>query len=417
MKFSGSPFSGNATITRIVVEAGVTEISAEMFRAIPNVTEVVLPEGIVSIGDYAFADCAKLENINVPSTVKTIGEYAFAYTGALVVDMTNATNLETIGEYAFNGSGIQTIVIPANVTELSNGVFENATNLESLALLGQIKKLGTNAFANTKITVFDASNLEVVAEGAFHYSSIIRVDFGKNLRSLANKVFGVGVLSSEDPLAAAKVQIVTFADDGKLTDLGDSYTFARCTDLKEVKLPNTLRHMGLGAFEDCTALDTVTIPDGLEFLGWNYEGASYDTGADGTFSGCTSLKQITLPSTLKYISGGAFTGCINLESIDIPESVVLIGDEAFKDCVKLKEIVLPEGLYIIGEAAFAGCTSIKSVTIAKGVYIKANVFDGWTAEQTVNFVGTKYSVVFYNGAVLNGSNANVVFEYKESAGE
>jgi hypothetical protein len=124
-----------------------------------------------------------------------------------------------------------------------------------------------------------------------------------------------------------------------------------------------------------------------------------------------------LPSTLKYIKGSAFEGCTNLEEINIPESVTFIGDSAFADCVSLKEITLPENLFMMDKNAFKGCTGIKSITIPKNVSISDSAFAGWTAEQTVNFVGDPYSVFVLDGTALNNSNANFVFNYKETAGE
>ena len=97
---------------------------------------------------------------------------------------------------------------------------------------------------------------------------------------------------------------------------------------------------------------------------------------------------------------------------------MVIGDEAFAGCTKLSNIKLPKDLYILGEGAFEGCTGLESVTVEKNVYVKANAFAGWTADQTVNFVGDQYSVFILGGSdVVGNSNANFVFNYKETAGE
>ena len=424
MKFSGSPFSGNTTITKIVVEDGVTEIAAGMFRAIPNVTEIVLPEGIVSIGASAFADCANLTKINIPSTVKSIGNYAFEYTGELQVDMTKATSLETLGWYLFRGSRIKSFTIPEKVTMLTDRIFQDATELETLNVLGEITSVGGYVFYGTKFTEFDASHLVTVASYAFAGSSIRELNFGVNLEKWNDYAFGSQVhpdeFTEEVKATRAKVEKVTFADNGKLAFLGSSmgFAFSNCWNLKEVKLPNTLLNMLKGTFWGCTSLEEIVIPEGITCLGTNSYGTEYSTTTqDNTFFGCTNLRKVSLPSTLKYITQGAFYQCANLEEINIPDSVRVIGDEAFAGCVKLTDITIPKNIYIIGANAFEGCTGIKNVTIARSTVVKTGAFAGWTAEQTVNFVGDKYSILVLSGTALSDSNANFVFNYKEVAGE
>jgi len=420
MKFSSSPFSGNTAITKIVVQEGVTEISAEMFRGIPNVTEIVLPEGVVAIGNYAFADCAKLVKVNIPSTVKSIGNYAFYQTAsAIVVDTSNATNLETIGTYAFARSGIVSLTLPAKVSALSSYMFYNSTSLTTLSVLGEIKTVGAYALAYTKVEVFDASKVEVVDSNGFALTDIKELHFGVNLRELGDYAVG-GINYSEAATPEnSKLEVVTFADNGKLTMFGsgiDGQVFANCASLKTVKLPNNLRDMGKYAFYNCSSLENISIPEGIETIGEYTAGSMYQTSGYGeVFAGCTSLKSITLPSTLKYLTSGVFNGCVNLETINLPASLLVIGNEAFKDCAKLTNIALPKNIYVIGSDAFAGCTSIQTLTVAKNVYVKATAFAGWTAQQTVNFIGDKYSVCVLDSTALNASNANFVFSYKESA--
>ncbi len=427
MKFNASPFSGNTSITKIEVQEGVTEISAEMFRGIPNVTEIVLPEGITVIGDYAFADCAKLVKVNIPSTVKSIGNYAFAQTAsAIVVDTTNATSLTTIGASAFENSGIVSLTLPAKVTALSNRMFYGAKSFSSLTTLSDITAIGSWTFAYTPLTEFDASKLEAVPSYAFGLSNIKELRFGACLQEFSDEaVGGISYISSLGgkevaiPLMA-KVETITFADNGKVTEFGTTQgsVFANLQNLKSVKLPNNLRNMNLYAFYNCPSLESISIPEGIETLGEYTAGSMYQTSGNGeVFSGCTSLKSVKLPSTLKFITVGAFAGCTNLETVEMNESLLVIGDEAFKGCVKLTNITLPKSIYVIGSNAFEGCTKISSLTVAKNTYVKSNAFAGWTAEQTVNFIGDKYSLCILDVQSLSGSNANFVFEYKETAGE
>lgn len=60
---------------------------------------------------------------------------------------------------------------------------------------------------------------------------------------------------------------------------------------------------------------------------------------DGAFYKC-QLKSIKLPSTLKTIAIDAFWDCRNLQSITIPESVEYVGDYCFSSCFSLKDVRL-----------------------------------------------------------------------------
>ena len=121
--------------------------------------------------------------------------------------------------------------------------------------------------------------------------------------------------------------------------------------------------IGSNAFNGCTGLTSITIPDSVTSIGnW----AFYD---------CSSLTVITLPESLTSIGGSAFNGCTGLTSITIPDSVTSIDSYAFEDCRALTSITIPDSVTIIGEAALEGCTSIKSITIP---------FVGATKDGTMN---------------------------------
>lgn len=52
----------------------------------------------------------------------------------------------------------------------------------------------------------------------------------------------------------------------------------------------------------------------------------------GGFSGCTALKSVTLPEGVKVIENTAFSHCTSLRSITIPKSVTEIVKGAFDNC-------------------------------------------------------------------------------------
>lgn len=57
---------------------------------------------------------------------------------------------------------------------------------------------------------------------------------------------------------------------------------------------------------------------------------------DGTFADCTSLTSVTIPDSVTKIEDGAFADCTSLTSVTIPDSVTTIGYDAFKGCTNLR---------------------------------------------------------------------------------
>lgn len=106
-----------------------------------------------------------------------------------------------------------------------------------------------------------------------------------------------------------------------------------------------------GAFDDCTSLTSVTLPEGLTTIG------------DGAFYGCTSLASITLPGSLTSIGAAAFYNCTSLTSVTLPKGLTTIENSAFSYCTSLASIDLPEGLTSIEPFTFFECTSLTQVKL------------------------------------------------------
>ena len=76
----------------------------------------------------------------------------------------------------------------------------------------------------------------------------------------------------------------------------------------------TVTFIGAYAFENCSGLTSVTIPNSV-------------TSIDGyAFKNCSGLTSITIPNSVTVIDNDAFSGCISLTSITIPNSVTSIDD-------------------------------------------------------------------------------------------
>lgn len=168
-----------------------------------------------------------------------------------------------------------------------------------------------------------------------------------------------------------------------------NYNFFNFTSLKEVSLPSTLKTISgaaamanSGSFASCTALEKITLPEGLETIGYN------------AFNGCTALKSIKFPDSLKKLEGsygldtvgalGPFTGCTNLETVTYGTGITSTGTAAFVNSgvkyiylsstiteispycfaeTKPVSVELPDSVSKIGIRAFANCTFLDTVTV------------------------------------------------------
>ena len=86
------------TITKAVVEEGITAVGARSIYRLKNLAEVSLPDSLSLIEQRAFYGSHALQNITLPE------------------------NLTAIGNYAFQGTNITKLVLPQNV-KLSNYTF------------------------------------------------------------------------------------------------------------------------------------------------------------------------------------------------------------------------------------------------------------------------------------------------------
>ncbi len=105
---------------------------------------------------------------------------------------------------------------------------------------------------------------------------------------------------------------------------------------------------------------------------------------EGAFMNCSALNSIEIPESVTVIERNAFSFC-GLMEVTIPESVTSIGYGAFGACSYLTEITIPESVTTIEPLAFAYCTSLKKAVVKANI----TVLDG---------------KVFYNSVAVQAGN-------------
>ena len=106
-----------------------------------------------------------------------------------------------------------------------------------------------------------------------------------------------------------------------------------------------MKVIGENAFENCTGLTSIVIPDSVEEIG------------EYAFQGCTGLTSVVIGNSVTKIERGAFSGCTSLASVNIPESMTTINRDTFKGCISLGNVFIPKTINSIA-LAFCGCQSL-----------------------------------------------------------
>ena len=223
-------------------------------------------------------------------TVELTG-YVTAPTGALTIPAT-VTNESTeysvtsIGSSAFSWcSQLTAVTIPEGVATIGNSAFEWCSSLTAVTIPASAINIGGWVF-----DYCSALTAIHVAEGNATHSS------------------EDGVLFNKD-----KTRLVCYPIGKTET----TYT-----------VPATVTTFTTSAFENCTALAQINLPNSLTDM------------ANRTFYGCTSLKEVTLPDGVTQLMGYNFTNCSALEKVTLPEGITYIGSGAFKNCSALTELTV-----------------------------------------------------------------------------
>ena len=182
-----------------------------------------------------------------------------------------------------------------------------------------------------------------------------------------------------------------------VTSIGWS-AFEGCTGLTSISIPNSVTSIGGSAFEGCSGLTSVSIPNSVTSIGWS------------AFEGCTGLTSVSIPNSVTFIDSYAFRGCSGLTSVSIPNSVTSIGSYAFGRCSGLTSVSIPNSVTEIDNSAFSGCSGLTSVSIGNSVTeIEDYAFNGCSA--------LKKLVIEDGAAVLKlGCNRDVGLETSSGEG-
>lgn len=325
----------NYSMKTLVLPSSLREIGDFAFCMSPYLEKVVMSEGVTTIGYKAFYECKNLRDITFPESLTYIkGKDAFEETAWLeekeaesdlvivnnvLVSGRNAKGEVTVPEgvtriadSAMAWSAITKIDLPESLVEIGEAVFSVCTQLREVDIQEGVTQIGEFAFEDCW-KLWEVEIPKTVAE----YNSWI-AGHGGPVLLLLYKDSPVHQYAKENQM-----------DYRLLDDDSEDTGFTHIDSDFIVKDGVLLAYKG--------SASEVVIPEGVTKIG-RREFALNGLNHNNT------MKSVILPDSLKEIEVGAFEDCPELTEITIPDGVTRIGSHAFANCANLSEVHLSESL-------------------------------------------------------------------------
>ena len=426
-------FRGCTSLISVTLPDSITQISAGLFEECKALSSLEIPCAVTIIEYNAFYNCTALEYVAIPGSVQQIGSNAF--NGLTFYDTNGTDEAGTLAGYIYKGSDRK--LIRQNTLSITFDLGDG-NKIVKLHLEGDsitepavperagyvfqywVAEDGTEyVFPGT----MSANNMTLTAVwNANSYTITFDTNGGTPAINPVTQDCGTAVTAPETPskdgfnfkywsldgetayefttMPAGNITLTavwvdshcgedaTYLYDPSTKTLtisgsGEMYDYSRGTapwygyreSIQYLVIGGSIESIGESAFEGCTSLTSVTIPEVVKSIG---QYAFYD---------CTALKKIIFNAVscadvsyrvfdIAGASGDGITvtfgnsvtripahlfGSSKIVSVDTGDSVTSIGSYAFSECSYLTSVTIGESVTSFGDGAFSYCPALTEI--------------------------------------------------------
>jgi hypothetical protein len=334
--FSTAVFAGLTSLKTLTLQFLDTAMATIDTLNAPNIETVIITGQVIAVGSSIFQGCSKLKSVTINgclSFLSTLSDSMFAgtqdsleylyvnFVGDSVINC-QFNNFTKLKEVRFMGSGkatlhaspftgcsalhtyVNTLLIDSN---MSNDAFVGCAALKELSLTfknNSTKKTVSSAFAGlTALERFAITGPCALTSNTILPNST-QLKYIEINGELAGSITATGMTSVE-------TLIVNYSSDisAEIVD----FAFKDNSVLETVTILGGLKRIGKGAFYNCSALTSISLPAGEEIHDYAF-----------ARSGITG--EITIPATVTLLGDSYFLLCPNITKITYLCPVLFFND-------------------------------------------------------------------------------------------
>ena len=371
----GTAYTGAVTIPATVtwedITYDVTAISMEAFKNCTGLTSISIPSSVSTISDQAFYGCSGLTSVTIPDGVTSIGNEAFRYCSNLAT-VVIGDDVKTIGNNAFEGCyALTEVTLGKRVETIGGWAFYYCNNLPSIAIPRSVTFFGNRAFESCyRLTAVHITDLAA-------WCGVMAGGDCANPLSVAQHLY----------LNGAEVKDLVIPDGVKTINNG---AFENCQGLRAVTIPKSVTNIKNKAFRNCSNLNTINIEGNGTIIGpyafyscnlttLNITGSIASLG-EYAFNGCNRLNKVDITDLAAWCkmtvnaysnpldyAGQLWVNGTRITDMIIPNGVTAINGGVFSHFSGLKSVSIPSSVTSIGNGSFQYCSNLESVSIPSSV--------------------------------------------------
>jgi hypothetical protein len=364
----------------------VTEDKAQITGIVIDAKDYVLPESIdgyeiTGIAGGAFAKDT-IETVTVPATITDIADGAFHGDVTIIADAdSNAAAYAENNGLDFMARKYPVVFESNGGTAVSTRYYAKGSKITTVPKPTKDNNVFSAWCSNTFLTAkWDFEKDVMPGEGITLYARWNKIDENKeddvfSYENDENKVTITGYTGK-----SSYVEIPSTINGVTVTAIGE-YAFAFNETAANVIIPDTVTSIDAKAFYNCNSLEKITFGRNVETIGASafagcgslnkvdLSGTKVTTVPDSCFMQAVNLYYVTLPGSITEIGDSSFAGCTYLQAIELPSALESLGRHAFYNDKMIEELTVPASVVSVGEGFADGCSSLKEIkTSGDGKY-------------------------------------------------